>query len=174
MEFIPGKYAKILFNKAKSENICDIVFSELNDFEQIFIEKPIFKEFLTSLVISYKQKFTLTKGVLDRCKFSNVSSNFIILLIKNDAILLLPMILKYYNQLLMDFKKIIPAKAYIANKSNSTCINEISNILALKFNMLCNIETIIDESLMAGFIVEFDGYRIDASLKNVINKLTKI
>ena len=82
-------------------------------------------------------------------------------------------VMRHFDKLYMDYTRKTVAKLYSSTELPAERVSEIRNHLSLKLNKIVQIESIIDDSLIAGFRVEVDGYVFDASIKYQIEMLKK-
>jgi F-type H+-transporting ATPase subunit delta len=82
-------------------------------------------------------------------------------------------VLRHFNTLYMDYVRKTVAKLYSPTVLPESKVAEITALLAQKLNKTVQIESIIDDTLIAGFRVEVDGYVFDASIKHQMETLKK-
>jgi len=82
-------------------------------------------------------------------------------------------VLRHFNQLYMDYAHKTVAKLYSPTQLSAEKVAQIAAILAKKLNKTVELDGVIDESLIAGFRVEVDGYVFDASVKHQVEMLKK-
>ncbi|MDR2183235.1 MAG: ATP synthase F1 subunit delta [Clostridiales bacterium] len=82
-------------------------------------------------------------------------------------------VLRHFDVLYMDYARKTVAKLYSPVALPSEKVAEIAAILSRKLDKTVQIESIIDDSLIAGLRVEVDGYVFDASIKHQMETLKK-
>ena len=82
-------------------------------------------------------------------------------------------ILRHFDVLYKDYSRLAVAKLYSRETLSAEKVAEITAILSKKLDKTVQIEQIIDESLIAGFRVEVDGFVFDASIKHQMNLMKK-
>jgi len=82
-------------------------------------------------------------------------------------------VLRHFDTLYMDYVRKTVAKLYSPTQLSAEQVAQIAAILAKKLDKTVELEGVIDESLIAGFRVEVDGYVFDASTKHQMEMLKK-
>ena len=82
-------------------------------------------------------------------------------------------VLHHFDKLYTDYVRKTVAKLYSPVALPEGKVAEITAMLSGKLNKTVQIESIIDDSLIAGFRVEVDGYVFDASMKHQVELLKK-
>ena len=82
-------------------------------------------------------------------------------------------VLHHFDVLYMDYVRKTVAKLYSSVALPDSKVAEITSVLSQKLNKTVQIESIIDDSLIAGFRVEVGGYVFDASIKHQMETLKK-
>ena len=68
-------------------------------------------------------------------------------------------------------KQITRAEVIVAQPITETIEARLRNLVAQRTNGVVNLDVRIDSSLRAGFILQYDDYRMDASLRGKIEQL---
>ena len=82
-------------------------------------------------------------------------------------------ILRHFDVMYKEYSRLSVAKLYSREALGADKTAEITAILSKKLDKIIQIEQIIDESLIAGFRVEVDGFVFDASVKHQMNLMKK-
>ena len=82
-------------------------------------------------------------------------------------------VLRHFDTLYMDYVRKTVAKLYSPVALPKEKVAEITAILSQKLNKTVLIDSVIDNTLIAGFRVEVDGCVFDASIKHQIESLKK-
>jgi len=85
---------------------------------------------------------------------------------------LLGIMLRFY-ELYKEYIKVATAKLYSPAPLAQDKLDEIADKLGKKLGKTIEFETYVDPSLIAGFVVEADGYVFDSSLKSQVASLKK-
>ena len=159
---IANNYAKALFNVSKIHNCQDVVRDQLNEFCVFFSNNLHHADNVTQL---------LAKGIKDNAAINKYVKNLIFLLIKNRLTKLINEILALYNSMLYKQKNfqrvtvLLPSEKNAAEKSEA--IHNLRQILGHK--IIVNFK--VDAEILGGLIIDIENCRIDASYKNIINKI---
>ncbi len=157
-------YAKALFELSVEENKLEEIFSRVIFFVENIFKESEFENFLLNPSINFKEK----KNVLGKIftdDNDNLLSNFFLLLIQKDRF-------KYIRDIFNDFfdeyykyKNILRVQIVSASILPQNIIDDIKKVLEKKFNASVVFETLIDKSIIGGFIIKANETLIDASIK---------
>jgi len=171
MSYVAFQYAEALFSLAHEENKVDEVLNEFEAF--VNAQDNDVYNFLNHPKVSNKDK----KGVISKVIKNSIVKNFIYVLIDNVRI-------EYLEDCLDEFKVIIDNQNKVMNVtvySNKLLpiidLNKLKNNLAMKHNRKVNIENLVDENIIGGLRIEFEGNILDDTINNYLttlkNNLTK-
>ncbi|MCL2573258.1 MAG: ATP synthase F1 subunit delta [Defluviitaleaceae bacterium] len=82
-------------------------------------------------------------------------------------------VLRHFDKLYMDYARKTIAKLYSSTELPHEKVAEITVMLSQKLGKTVEIERVVDDTLIAGFRVEVDGYVYDASVKHQVDTLKK-
>jgi len=165
------RYAKALLSLASDQNTADVVGNDMKLIANTLATSTDLSEALQSPVIpSSIKKSTL----LEVFKNSNQSTvNLIDTLIANNRINILGDVAVKYNQLLDDSKGVEIATVTTAVELTA----DLKKAVLAKAKTLTGkdveVENIIDESILGGFILRIGDLQYNASIANQLNKLKR-
>jgi F-type H+-transporting ATPase subunit delta len=170
-----SRYAKALLELAIEQGNLEKISSDMAYLYKICKEEKDFVILLNSPVIKSDKKITIFKSLFG--DFDRLSSMFIDLIAKNRREYMLGQIADSFEAQLKAHDGIVPvtllsAKA-LATKTKDAIMGKISASVDGKLE----VNEVIDESLIGGFIVRMDNKQIDASVstqfKNLKQRLTR-
>lgn len=94
--------------------------------------------------------------------------NFLRLLVKHDRLAAVPAIAALYEKMLSQSKNICLATVTSAQPLKDSELSQIQKALVKKTGKAVELSTQIDESLLAGVYIEYDGQVIDQTMKGRI------
>lgn len=97
---------------------------------------------------------------------------FVLLLMKNHRLDALRFILRTYIRMYYDFKGIRAVHLTMAVPSPDL-EKRLSRLLEKKFGCKVLLESVVDPSLMGGFVISVDDYMLDASIRSHIESIRR-
>jgi F-type H+-transporting ATPase subunit delta len=163
-------YAKIFFNYAKEQKALDKVLEELSAIVQVFSANKKLTRFFTSSIYSFDEK----SKILALCKFSDISTHFLHVLLNNNKASYLPDI---YNEILTlktSDEGMTRATLISASNMNNKEIAICKEILEKKLQKKFAIDYEIDPSLIGGVVLKFGTMMYDTSIRSALQRLKEI
>jgi F-type H+-transporting ATPase subunit delta len=158
------RYAKSIIDLAVEKNILDVVYNDMKFILRICKSNPDFVAVLRSPIIKPTSKGKIIEAVT-KDSVSVLTSAFIRLLIVKTRELNLPEIadafVDQYNEI-NNIHKVKIATAVEMSETLKTAI--LTNVLESTPLASIDLETVVDEALIGGFILETEGRLIDASI----------
>jgi len=170
---VAGRYAKALLDLAKERSEKDGVFNDMAYVHQAIEQTKELDLLLKSPIISQNKKASIFSALFEP-KISKMSFEFLALVLKKRreadiGNIAYSYMQQYYNQNKVTEVKLASAKALTASN-----VDEIITKLKKQAGLTeVNVEQVINEDLIGGFVVEYDGKVLDASVKNSLNKIKK-
>jgi F-type H+-transporting ATPase subunit delta len=168
---ISVRYSRALFQSALEKNILDKVNEDM-----IFISEvckiPETKEFLHSPVIPPSKKEAVFHILLGD-NVQNITLALIDLVVKNGRENYIPAIARVFIHETKKHKGITESFLTTAVKVDPKVRKQITELISGVFKTSVELEEIIDEEIIGGFILRVDDSYIDASIKNKLRKIKK-
>ena len=171
MGCVAEKFAKILIAKLPKES-WEGFLENIQFFEMLLDENKIFKNFMYSYNVQKISKINIMKLLTRKldCVNSDILMNLIILLIKSDNLRIFSDIKQAFRKNMLRMLNVTEAKICFASEPSDKQIKNIKHILIEKYKVNPEMSVSIDESIIGGYIVSFDGKMLDASVNNSFNK----
>ena len=170
-----SRYAKALLELALDQGLQDKVASDMAYVAKVCLEEKDFVNLLKSPIVKADKKISIFKSLF--VDFDNLTTMFIDLIAKNRREYMLGEIAFSFNAQLKEKKGIVPVTIVSAKALNSATKETILEKLKVSIQGQFEINEVIDESLIGGFIVRMDDKQIDASVssqfKNLKQRLTR-
>ncbi|MCQ2336792.1 MAG: ATP synthase F1 subunit delta [Paludibacteraceae bacterium] len=165
------RYARALLLSAKEKKVADKVYSEMCAIEEAFDKFSDIKTNLASPTITAAEKQDLLLSTLAN-KASKETEAFIKFVIAQKRIDYMPMIARMYGKLYREDCNIVIGNIVSASALSDEAVASIKKYIA-KLSGSKNIElhSAQDKTLVGGFVLDIDNYRLDASIKGQLNKL---
>ena len=163
------RYAKALILHAIDQGKLDMLFEEILSLSNILEESEELRDFISNPTISKDLKKSLLDNITGN-SLPNISILFN-LLSTNNRIDMILSVCSAFVKLYYDHKNIIEVKVTtpieISDEVESTIKNYVSSIK----NGEIKLTKKKDESLIAGFTLDFDNTRLDASIRKRLNEI---
>lgn len=171
---ISVRYARALLKSATDAHIEDAVYAEMQSLAKSYIEVPQLRYTIDNPMIAKDKKEALFLTAVGE-KSSELTKAFISLVLKEDRENVMQFIANSYVTLYRQQKKIIRGKLITATAVTAATEQKMRKMVESKTNGTVEFETEVDPDIIGGFILEYDTYRMDASVKsqlsNILNTL---
>lgn len=172
---VASRYAKALLELAVELNKVDSVAGDMNYLLTVSEASYDFELLVLSPVIRTDKKIGIFEKIFEQ--FEDVSMSFVKLITKNRRESLLPAIAESFGRQVLEHKGIVPVTIKSAQKLDNQTLELILGKIDNSIQGTPQIEEIIDEELIGGFVVQMGDTRIDASVSsqfaNLKQRLTK-
>lgn len=169
---VGGAYANALVEIAKENKSLDKVHEDCDALQALFTENEQIKTFLFNPVMTPEKKRDVVKNISKEANLSKYTTNFLNLLIDKDRIEAIEEILDAFEK---TYCKMTDTQVAVV-KSAVKLEQEQQFLIAKKLQELTDsknikLKPVIDESLIAGFIVEYGSAQIDMSVRGQLEMI---
>lgn len=170
---LAGRYAKSLVDLAAERNQLEAVFNDMVYLQSVCSKSREFLNLVKSPIITADQKLKAFDAV-NAGKISDLTSMFTHLLIKKGREKELPEIVAAFIQQYKRLKEIFEVKLTTAVPVGEEVKNAIlSRLKADTAMQQIELETLVDESLIGGFVLEMGDKLVDASILHDLKAVKK-
>lgn len=167
---ISVRYAKALLKCATDEGMESQVYHEMSTFVGNYMSLPDLKWLLENPTVSKEKKLRVVGLAMgDEC--SDLTKNFVELVLDKGRIRILQFIASSYISLYRKQKKIINGRLTTAVSVSAEVEKKFKDLVASVTPGNVEFQTIVDPEIIGGFILEYDTYRLDASVKSKLNAI---
>lgn len=167
------RYAKCLYEIATEHSSLNHVYNDIKYLHAVCLTCPDFMHCLRSPLVSSDIKAVIIKKVMKN-DINNITEIFIKLILKKNREDNLPAIFKsflnYYNEKTGIHKVKLTAAKPLSPEAENIIICKLKK--ENKFPHI-ELETVVDTSLIGGFIIEIDNYLCDTSVVGTLGKMEK-
>jgi F-type H+-transporting ATPase subunit delta len=167
MTDVERQYARALFSLALEKDAVELIYQELTNFIDALDDQA--KLFFLHPKIEIADKHQ----VIQKIGISSLVINFLKVLLENSRFELLPVIAAEYQELINEMNEIVEVMIYAKNELSTTNIKKIKKKLQNKLLKNVVIKQTIDESIIGGFKIEYQGKVIDETINSSLNMLKK-
>lgn len=168
------RYAKALFAFAQANNEASKVYSEMLQVSNTFEQLPAFKSMLQNPVLSDDKKVNLIvkAGSIDDTPTLSLR-RFADLLARKQRINSLQSIALTFGDLYREDKGIIRGKLTLPVATEKHITAKLQQWIEKRTQTKVDFEVCIDPEIEGGFIIEYDTYRLDVSVRSKLNYIKR-
>ena len=169
---ISVRYARALLKSATDAKIEADVYKEMQTLAKTYSEVPQLRQTIDNPMLSKdtKQALLLTAVGDSPCELTKA---FISLVLKEDRENVMQFIANSYVTLYRQQKNVIRGRLITAAAVSPATEQKMRQMVESKTNGTVEFETEVNPDIIGGFILEYDTYRMDASVKAQLNSILK-
>lgn len=170
---LAGIYAKSLIDLATQQNQLELAYADMKFFQAVSKASKDFVNVLRSPIINADQKNAIINAI-SKDNVSALTNAFTNLLVKKGREAVLPEIADAFVEQYNALKGIHEVTLTTAVAINETVKNAIENKIKSETNFSSiELTTKTDESIIGGFVLEFDNNILDASIARDLKDIKK-
>ena len=169
---ISVRYARALLKGATDAKIEDAVYTEMQQLAKSYVEVPQLRFTIDNPMLSKDKKEALLLTAVGKNP-SPLTKTFIQLVLKEDRESVMQFIANSYVTLYRQQKNVIRGRLITAAAVSPATEQKMRQMVESKTNGTVEFETEVNPDIIGGFILEYDTYRMDASVKAQLNSILK-
>jgi len=167
---ISVRYARALLKSATDAKIEADVYKEMQTMAKTYAEVPQLRQTIDNPMLSKDTKQTLLRTAVGE-KPCELTKAFISLVLKEDRENVMQFIANSYVTLYRQQKNVIRGRLITAAAVSPATEQKMRQMVESKTNGTVEFETEVNPDIIGGFILEYDTYRMDASVKSKLNSI---
>ena len=167
---ISVRYARALLKSATDAKIEQQVYAEMQQIAKSYIEVPQLRSTIDNPMLSKDKKEALLLTAAGKAP-SELMKVFIGLVLKEDRESVMQFIANSYVTLYRQQKNVIRGRLITAAAVSPATEQKMRQMVESKTNGTVEFETEVNPDIIGGFILEYDTYRMDASVKAQLNSI---
>ena len=167
---ISVRYARALLKSATDAKIEADVYKEMQTMAKTYAEVPQLRQTIDNPMLSKDTKQTLLLTAVGE-KPCELTKAFISLVLKEDRENVMQFIANSYVTLYRQQKNVIRGRLITAAAVSPATEQKMRQMVESKTNGTVEFETEVNPDIIGGFILEYDTYRMDASVKSKLNTI---
>ena len=167
---ISVRYARALLKSATDAGIEEAVYTEMQTLAKSYVEVPQLRFTIDNPMLSKDKKETLLLTAVGK-QPSALTKVFIQLVLKEDRENVMQFIANSYVTLYRQQKNVIRGRLITAAAVTSATEQKMRQMVESKTNGTVEFETEVNPDIIGGFILEYDTFRMDASVKTKLNSI---
>ncbi len=168
---ISVRYARALLKSALDANIDVQVYQEMQLLAKCYIEVPELRHTIDNPMLAKEKKEMLLLTAVGGDGASQLSKAFVALVLKEDRENMLQFMANSYVTLYRQQKNIIRGKLTTAVAVAPDTEQKMRQMVESKTKGTVEFETEVNPDIIGGFVLEYDTYRMDASVKSKLNAI---
>lgn len=165
-------YAKALFDLALERNELDTVMNDMSAVASVCSAGKDFVLMLRSPIININKKLKIVRETFTG-SVSQLTISFLDIIVKKRREKFLPDIAESFTELYKDHKGILTVTVKTATPVTDAIRKEIIDVMKKHTDKTIDLEEVIQEDLIGGFVLNWKDKQYDASILDKINKLKK-
>ena len=166
-----GRYALSLFEISREENILEDIEKNIKFLDEALVKSEDFKKFVTNPTLSKVDRLNVMEELGKKYNFNIFFINFLKILIEKHRIFFLEKIIKYFKDILCDFRDELNAVVTMPTKISESQIKEIENMLNDILKKQVNLNFKFDPSLISGAKLQIGSLMVEDTAKAKFNKI---
>lgn len=168
------RYAKALLQFAIENQEEDKVYEEMSFMAEIFIKIPALQKAMSNPSLTKEQTTELLNNACGTdIVLSKSTKRFNQLVVSKKRANLMMFIAYAYITLYRKAKHLIKGRLVVSKSVGEDVAKRMQSIVEARTDCKVDFEVLIDQNIGGGFILEYDTYRLDASVKSQIEKLRR-
>ncbi len=167
---ISMRYARALLKSATDQKLEDTVCQDMMTVAKSYVDVPALRQTIDNPMLSKdkKEALLLTASGEKPCKLTQA---FIALVLKEDRENVMQFMANSYVTLYRKQKNVIRGKLTTATRVSADTEQKMRQMVESKTNGTVEFETEVNPDIIGGFILEYDTYRLDASVRSKLNSI---
>ena len=167
---ISMRYARALLKSATDQKQEDAVYQEMMTVAKSYLDVPALRHTIDNPMLSKDKKEALLLVAAGE-KPCELTKAFIALVLKEDRENVMQFMANSYITLYRKQKNVIRGKLTTAARVSAETEQKMRQMVESKTNGTVEFETEVDPDIIGGFILEYDTFRMDASVKSKLNTI---
>ena len=167
---ISTRYARALLKSATDAKLEEQVYQEMMTLSKSYSDVPVLRQTIDNPMLEKSKKQTLLETAVGGTP-SKLTQTFIALVLKEDRENMVQFMAYSYVTLYRKQKNVIRGKLTTAARVSAQTEQKMRQMVESKTNGTVEFETEVNPEIIGGFILEYDTYRMDASVKTRLNTI---
>ena len=168
---ISVRYARALLKSATDAKQEAAVYQEMVLLAKSFIEVHELRHTIDNPMLAKDKKQMLLETAVGGEQASALSKAFIALVLKEGRESMIQFMANSYVTLYRQQKNIILGRLTTATRVSAAMEQKMRTVVEAKTKGTVEFETQVDPDIIGGFVLEYDTYRMDASVKSKLNAI---
>ena len=167
---ISVRYARALLKGALAEKQEDELYKEMQILYKSYLEVSELRTTIDNPMLAKEKKQKVLEIACDD-DITNLTKRFIDLVLKKDREFALQFMAASYITLYRKFKNITRGKLITAADVSLETVEKMKRMVENRTRGTVEFNTEVDKELIGGFVLEYDDYRMNASVKSKLRRI---
>ena len=168
---ISVRYARALLKSATDAGIEDAVYNQMMLLAKSYIDVPALRQTIDNPMLSKDKKEMLLLTAVGGEQAVSLTRAFVALVLREDRESMIQFMANSYITLYRKQKNIIRGKLTTAVAVSPQMEQKMRQMVESKTQGTVEFETEVNPDIIGGFILEYDTFRMDASVKSKLNNI---
>lgn len=169
---ISVRYARALLKYSMESSAEDQVYQEMQALAENYIQVPELRRTIENPMVSHEKKESILLAAIGSGA-SDITQRLVKLVLKEGRANMMQFIANSYVTLYRQQKNITRGKLTTAVSVSPAIEQKMRKMVESRTNGTVEFTTEVDSSIMGGFILDYDTYRLDTSVKAQLNNILK-
>lgn len=169
---ISVRYARALLKCAMEQNLEDQVYQEMITLADQYNRVPELRSTIDNPMLDKDKKQALLQAACGK-NLSELTKRFILLVLHEGRDNVMQMMATSYITLYRKQKNIISGRLITATTVTPEVEQKMKQMVQSKSQGTVEFQTEVDTDIIGGFILEYDSYRMDASVQTKLGNILK-
>lgn len=169
---ISSRYARALLKYAIEKGEITVAYQAMVSLSLSFMHVDSLRETLQNPILSPEKKLTILKIASGNAK-SVCIHQFFKLVIDKKRVDIIQYIAQSFIEAYRRENHLIHSQLTVVSKPDETLKKRLEALVRQKTNSEVEFEVKVDPSIIGGFILEYDTYRLDASIQGQLHQIKK-
>jgi F-type H+-transporting ATPase subunit delta len=147
------------------------VYADMQLLAKSYVDVPSLRQTIDNPMLAKENKQMLLETAVGGDQSAALSRSFITLVLKENRESMIQFMANSYVTLYRQQKNIILGKLTTATCVSATMEQKMRKVVEAKTQGTVEFETKVDPAIIGGFVLEYDTYRMDASLRTRLNDI---
>ena len=161
--------ASAIFDIARELGMIKEIYNELSECSKLFQDIDIKKYFFDKSISKKDKKELIDKRL--KPILSKETYAFVSILTEHDSIDVLPDIAALYKEIADDYSNIVRVRIITASTIDDKTVEDIIQTVRCFSNNEISYETVVDENIIGGIVIEIEDIVYDYSIRRVLTGL---
>jgi F-type H+-transporting ATPase subunit delta len=171
-KILASRYAKAVFELALEKKLLNDINNDMKLIDSVTGESKELMTLLRNPVLKPKKKKAILKAIFEN-KIQAVTLKFLFILTDNGRESYIRDVTEEFQELYNEYNNIITASLTTAVKIDSDVMKKIVSLIEKQTKATIKLQENINENIIGGFVLDYDDYEYDASIRHQIKKLKK-
>ncbi len=167
---ISVRYARALLKASDNERLSEQVYADMQTIAASYVNVPELSVTIANPMLSKDQKSSILTAAAGE-KACPLTKRFVGLVLQEGREKIMQFIANSFITLYRKENNLVQAKLTTATNLSADVEDKLRRLVQSQTNGTVEFSTEIDKDLIGGFVLEYDTYRLDASVKRQLSSI---